>query len=232
MERARRQAAGPLRVILEASKAGTPPLAAKPAAAGPRGLAAATPAGPTTAPAAPSVLTSATSSAARDVVVRPVVITPSVPPPSPLSPTRTAAAAPSITAPTAGIATTTAAQPAAALLPPERPPEAAPADAAVPVTDRAPAAATLTADAAVRPKLIRRVDPDLNQRMLDDIGRNAVVLVDLTIRADGSVAVVQPLGVVPRAVQRVLVAAMEQWRFDPLPQQRVHRIELVFNSGS
>jgi hypothetical protein len=32
-----------------------------------------------------------------------------------------------------------------------------------------------------------------------------------------------------RQLQRALTTAMEQWRFDPLPTQRQHRVELVFN---
>ena len=81
-----------------------------------------------------------------------------------------------------------------------------------------------------RVKLINRVDPDLGQRQLDDLGRNAVVAVDLTIRADGSVASVAMIGQPARGLQRALSAALEQWRFEPLPSQRVHRVELLFNT--
>ena len=35
---------------------------------------------------------------------------------------------------------------------------------------------------------------------------------------------------VPTRVQRVLAAALEQWRFEPLPSDRTHRVELVFNA--
>jgi hypothetical protein len=61
------------------------------------------------------------------------------------------------------------------------------------------------------------------------MGRNAVVLVDLSLRANGTVANVAMVTAVPGRMQRVLSAVLEQWRFDPLPSDRVHRIELVFN---
>ncbi len=79
-------------------------------------------------------------------------------------------------------------------------------------------------------KLITRVDPELGQRQLDDLGRNAVVTVDLTIRADGSVAAIAMVPPTPRGIQRAVVAALEQWRFEPLPSERQHRVQLLFNS--
>ena len=78
-------------------------------------------------------------------------------------------------------------------------------------------------------KLINRVDPELPQRQLDDMGRNAVVTVDLTIRTDGSVGNVAMVRPTPRGIQRAVLAALEQWRFDPLPSERVHRVQLIFN---
>ena len=97
---------------------------------------------------------------------------------------------------------------------------ALPAGAALPTLGVGPA----------KVKLINRVDPELGQRQLDDLGRNAVVTVDLTIRADGSVAAVTMVNLPPRGLQRALVSALEQWRFEPLPSQRVHRVELLFNA--
>lgn len=98
-------------------------------------------------------------------------------------------------------------------------------------TDRSQPPPAVPTEAPNRPKLLRRIDPEFNQRMLDDMGRNLVVMVDLTIRSDGTVAAVAPQGLMTRSMQRVLVAAMEQWRFEPLLQQRVHRIELEFNTN-
>jgi TonB family protein len=74
------------------------------------------------------------------------------------------------------------------------------------------------------------VEPEVPQRVLDGMNRNTAVMVDLTIRANGSVAAVELVPPAPRQLQRYLAAALEQWRFDPLPAERVHRIELVFNA--
>jgi Gram-negative bacterial TonB protein C-terminal len=74
------------------------------------------------------------------------------------------------------------------------------------------------------------VEPEVPQRLLDDLGRNAVVAVDMTIRPDGSVGDVGLVGVAPRGLQRLVAAAVEQWRFSPVGAARKHRVELVFNS--
>lgn len=81
-----------------------------------------------------------------------------------------------------------------------------------------------------KPRLMSKVDPDIPPRLLLDLGSVAEVLADLTIRADGSVAAVLLLPPVPRQIARHVVAALEQWRFDPLPAERVHRVQLVFNT--
>ena len=80
-----------------------------------------------------------------------------------------------------------------------------------------------------RVKLLTQVDPQVAQRYLDDMGRNAVVTVDLAIRIDGSVSAVTLVPPSPRGIQRAVVAALELWRFEPLPSERVHRVQLVFN---
>jgi len=183
MERAKRLAAGPMRVILEASK-GKRAAAEAPAADGatPRPVAA-----PAAAPEPAAVSTQITLSAG-------------------------ALQGPSMTAPVPGIERTSVAAPAA-----------------MPSLPAALALLAKPADALAKPKIISRVDPDLPPRLLDDLGRNAVVAVDLSIRADGSVGGVGLVTIVPPRVQRLVVAALEQWRFEPLPSDRVHRIELVFN---
>ena len=47
--------------------------------------------------------------------------------------------------------------------------------------------------------------------------------------AIGKVAAVGMVTNVPARVQRVVIGALEQWRFEPLPSDRVHRVELLFN---
>ncbi len=88
------------------------------------------------------------------------------------------------------------------------------------------------AAAPARPRLVTMVEPELPQRVLDELGRNATVLVDLTIRADGSVANVAMVSQGPRQLLRFLMPSLSQWKFNALPAERVHRIELVFNGES
>ena len=79
------------------------------------------------------------------------------------------------------------------------------------------------------PKLTNMVEPVIPQRVLDGIGRLGEVSVDITIRADGTVAEVAMLPPAPRQIQRYVEAAVEQWRFEPLSAERLHRMQLVFN---
>ncbi len=81
------------------------------------------------------------------------------------------------------------------------------------------------------PKLVSVVEPVLSLQLLEDAGRFAELPVDLTIRADGSVALVVVAVSAPRLLVRAVGTALEQWRFEPLPSERVHRVNLVFNAG-
>lgn len=187
MERAKRLAAGPMRVILEASKGKRVAAEAPPAeAAGLR---------PAAAPVAAAVVASDPAAVTTQITLSAGTLQ-----------------GPSTTSPVPGIERTSFAAPAA-----------------MPSLPAALALLTKPTDALAKPKIISRVDPDLPPRLLDDLGRNAVVAVDLNIRADGSVGGVGLVTNVPPRVQRLVVGALEQWRFEPLPADRVHRIQLVFN---
>jgi hypothetical protein len=83
--------------------------------------------------------------------------------------------------------------------------------------------------ASDRVRLLSMVEPELPQRMLEEMGRNATVRVDLQLRADGSVASVELASPAPRGMLRMLAPTLEQWKFAPLTSQRTHRIELLFN---
>lgn len=229
MERAKRQASGPMRVILEASKARRKgnepeaPPAAETASVRPVAVrsAAAAAAAPAAAPAgAATALGSATlvsqapagapAMAEPAAVAAPVAaaVVKSAPVLTTLS--SEALQTKSVLAPVPGLELTrAAAEPAPPLV----------SSAAIPSLAAGPA----------RVKLVNRVDPEVPQRLLDELGRNALVLVDLGIRADGSVSAVTLAGPAPRSLLRWLVAALEQWQFEPLPAARVHRIELLFN---
>ena len=237
MERAKRLAAGPMRIILEASKSRRKVAEAEPPAAA-----------EAVARAAPAKLIAAAPTVAADG--RLLVAT---------STTGDTSRAPARTAPAADAALP--AEVAPVLTPPPAAPAPAPAStlvseflqskqasAAVPALEAiatprlagsamiqsAPMpAASLTVAAATgeafRPRLVTMVEPELSQRLLDQLGRNAAVLIDLKLRADGSVAGITVLPPSSRLLERALAPTLEQWMFEPLPAARVHRVELVFN---
>lgn len=200
MERARRLAANPMRIILEASRvrrrdaeaAGTPivPVVATSAAA---------PAAVVAQPAA-DVAPRAAPVPARET-----------PPPEPaaavISSELTQTKAPTAAAP--ALVATPVAQPVAASTPP------------------LPTLASLSPQLA-RPQLITRVDPDPPQRLLVDLEPNTVITAELTIRPDGSVGQVAIVSSNARALGRYVVTALQQWRFAPLPSERQWRVDLLF----
>jgi hypothetical protein len=83
----------------------------------------------------------------------------------------------------------------------------------------------------VVPRLTSMVEPAVPQQVLDELPGDVEWQIDLDLRADGSVARVLPGPSVPRAFQRYIIAALQQWRFDPLPASQSHRIVLVFRKG-
>ena len=221
MERAKRQAAGPMRVILEASKSrrktaepDTP--TPQPAEASSVRAVASRTAAPTALPTAPETVTRSVGAAqpAPAPVTAPVSAVPAVSaPPAAVTQMMLSSAAlqgKGVTRPVPGLEGVSEALDGAPL-------------PTSPLT-----LPNLTVGPA-RVKLMTQVDPQVAQRQLDDMGRNAVVTVDLTIRADGSVSAVTLVPPSPRGIQRAVVAALELWRFEPLPSERVHRVQLVFN---
>jgi len=215
MERAKRQAAGPMRFILEASR-------------------------PRRKVAEAETVASADAANVRSVGGRPV---PSVP--APAQATAEAVARPVTTAPLAATAEPVAQAPSPrAVAESTLNSELLQGKTAAPVpglqtSGQAPLTTPLSsgpmalpaiAAGPARPKLVSQVDLDVPQRMLDELGRNALVLIDITIRVDGSVAAVALAGPAPRQLLRVVQAAVGQWRFEPLPSERVHRVELLFNA--
>ena len=181
MERARRQAANPLRVILDASKARRRPGETDAAdLAIPRSLNTRQPAVEATPVETRFTLSS------------------------------TVLQAPPQTVPTLAI------EPVA----PASAPRALPAPAsALPMT------------VSATPRLLTLVEPVLPARAIEEAGGLRELPVDLVIRADGSVAEVRVALKVPRQLVRAVETALEQWRFEPLPGERVHRVQLVFDAA-
>jgi hypothetical protein len=202
MERARRLAANPMRVILEASRMrrradGEPLPAPAPVAVG--------------VPVAAA--TTAATATAAEVTPRAV--------PTPL-PREAATPEPAImSSDLAQARSAPASAPALALEPVTRP--VTPAVAAlVPMAALAPELA--------RPTLITRVDPDPPPRLLVDLPSNTVITADLTIKPDGSVSQVVLVTPNTRSLGRYVSTALQQWRFAPLPGERVWRVDLVFRA--
>lgn len=209
MERARRQAANPLRVILEASKARRRPGDAEAAESveapalrtahtrvAPVASAAADAGGPAVRAAAPAALVEPPAAQDAPISTRLTLISDALQEraePSPMAALDRVSAAPA-----PGVLP----GPAAALPPP----------------------------AVVVPKLISMVEPALAARTLEEAGRLYELPVELTIRPDGTVAQVAVLANAPRQLVRAVMLALEQWRFEPLPAERVHRVQLVFNN--
>jgi hypothetical protein len=224
MERARRDAANPMRVILEAGRiqqkrrADAPATGAAPAAA------------PAPAPAAPAATTPRREAprtlAAAEPAAQPVPAT---------------APSPERTAPVVG---------ESAPVPSVRPAEPEPAQVAAPspipepvVVPELPLVRPAPADvlpvqtptlpparpiAEFTPTLVNMVEPAIPAAVRSRIGPLREVIADLSLRADGSVAGVELGRDTPRAAVRYLTQAFEQWRFAPLPEARVHRVQLVF----
>lgn len=206
MERARRQAASPLRVILEASKSRRKPgdteTGDAPEAAGQRSA---------NTRSAPLTSAAGTSEAVAARVPQPVAVV--APVQTEVTLTSTALQARDPAAPTVAIESVVPASAVAAL--------PAPAEALPP-----------PAPVSAAPKLITMVEPVLPARGFEEAGALRELPVDLTIRADGSVASVNVAVNAPRPLVRAVVAALGQWRFEPLPAERVHRVQLVFGTAT
>lgn len=211
MERARRLAANPMRMIIEASR--TKRRDNEPAAAVPVAAAAATTTAATTASASPAA-------AAPEVVPR---AAPPQPAPQPAPPAVVAPAPTTVISSQLSQASATGPTPALEAAPLARQVATPALPAALPM---APSQA-LSAEPA-RPQLLSRVDPEPPQRLLADIDPNTVITVDLLIRADGSVAQVTLVTPNQRALARYVISALQQWRFAPLPSERTWRVELLF----
>lgn len=95
----------------------------------------------------------------------------------------------------------------------------------------APAAPVPLAQPRSEPHLQSMVAPEVPQSVLDTLGSLRPIEVDLSLRADGSVAEVVTVSPIPFPLRRYVTQALLQWRFDPLPAPRQHRVQLVFNPG-
>jgi TonB family protein len=244
MERAKRDASNPLRIIIEASQvkrtkaADSPPAAPAPAAEArpaepakpvaqrkpPRVAEAVPEPAPVTAPAPLNVVAepAARQQAAQRTAV-PGAEAPSTNP-APEASASTAGTAPLAAAPQ--VAAPVSAAPLAAA-----PLAAAPAAASL----AAPAAASLpnpaqpAAEVLAPLKLVRYIEPEIPARIRSRLRPSSEVTVAFKVQTDGSVSNVGIRATNARALDPVVLEAVRQWRYDPVPEEREHVVQLVFN---
>jgi periplasmic protein TonB len=226
MERAQRQAANPMRVILQAARIKRAPGAENSTVADApsvRTVAATGAAVTTTAAVAPAVVAPATA-------VQPAPATSSSTPPQPQSQAQTQPQQPpapprTLVSLSSDALSRSAAMPAAPALEATRAP-------ALPVVGNLPSAAAPQAELArslARPRLVNMVEPSIAANAQDELARLGEVELEISLRPDGTVATVQPISRIPRVLQRPIVSAVEQWRYEPLGVARTFRVQLAFN---
>lgn len=77
------------------------------------------------------------------------------------------------------------------------------------------------------PKLVKMVEPAVPPRAARRAGRNLELRVDITIETDGSVSEVVVRQPENFEFSEALVDALRQWRYEPQPVARPHRLQLV-----
>jgi hypothetical protein len=210
MERARRLADNPMRLILEASRSRA------------RGVV-----------VAPAVEATDAGSLRRTAVAGEVPATTAAPLPGAAAPA--AAPAPVAPAPLPQLRSELAVAPAGsavATAPVQLSTTGLPAATVAPgLTSLGNVPAPARLEASVAPQLLRMVEPEIPQRVLDQVGGQREVTVEFVVRADGTTADINLLPPAPRALQRFVADALAQWRYAPLSEPRRMRVQLVFNGG-
>lgn len=233
MERAKRDASNPLRIIIEASQVKRTRAAETPTAA------------PATAPAPVAARPAAES---RPAAERRPARTPEQAPPAaepanralaqqakPSSaaadaagPASSAAPAPAADAAVVNAASAAAPAPAAASLG-AVPAAAGLAAAAAPGASAAPNAAQPAAEVLTPLKLVHYIEPEIPARIRARLRPTNEVTVGFKVQPDGSVSDIGIRATTSRALDPVVLAAVKQWRYDPVPEPREHTVQLVFN---
>ncbi|MDH0864977.1 energy transducer TonB [Mitsuaria sp. GD03876] len=103
---------------------------------------------------------------------------------------------------------------------------AAPATAA-PAGKAPPEPEPAEADEPAPLKLLRKVDPEYPRALLS-MQRQGSVLVQFTVRPDGSVDAPQALKSPDRKLSAAAINAVKQWRFEPIPAPRQVSVEIGF----
>jgi len=139
--------------------------------------------------------------------------------PAPITATPTHAAAQTVAPPS------TAPQPLSEAPAPQVVSMAAPSIAAP--AGRVPEPEPAEADEPVPLKLVRKVDPEYPRALLAQ-QRQGAVLVQFTVRPDGSVDAPQAMRSPDRKLSAAAINAVKQWRFEPIPTPRQVSVEIGF----
>ena len=80
-------------------------------------------------------------------------------------------------------------------------------------------------DVALR--LIQKVDPDIPRQLATNI-RSGSVMVRFQVKPDGSTTKVETVGTANKRLAASAIAAVQQWKFAPIPKQREATVEIGF----
>jgi len=80
-------------------------------------------------------------------------------------------------------------------------------------------------------KLVQYIEPEIPQRLRARLRNNNEVTVGFTVNRDGSLRDVGIRASTNRALDDAVLDAVRQWRYGPLPEPREGTVQLVFNLG-
>jgi hypothetical protein len=84
--------------------------------------------------------------------------------------------------------------------------------------------------AGAMPRLLSRVDPDIPSAVMRRLGYPTELLVQVTIERDGRLSDIRRPTVAQRAAEPYIIEALSQWRYEPVSEPRVQRLNLVFSN--
>ncbi len=76
-------------------------------------------------------------------------------------------------------------------------------------------------------RLIQKVDPDIPRQLATNI-RSGSVMVRFLVKPDGSTTKVEAVGSANKRLASSAIAAVQQWKFAPIPKQREATVEIGF----
>jgi len=231
LTRAQRDAANPLRMIIEASKLKPRQKAvdAEPVAKPPAEKLAARPAAGKPAAVLPPPAAGTSADRVPETAVASAEATPPRPEAAVASPQPSAPAASTLpTEPPAAISAARDDVQAPVPEPPAAPARALKAEAEPAMTAPASVALSPAASAKEALQLADYVEPVLPERVRRRLQADGEVVVQFTVNADGSVADASVRSSSDRALDAISLEAVRQWRYRPVASAQTHAVQLVF----